>query len=164
MLGVTYAAGLLRIVGRNTGAERLNIDPSSSRSCVNRVFNAEDAEIGQEYKEELSALRTAYRRRWTLFGVHEAGRSTVVELKPPQSVPTIADHHTAGPRSLQGPHPRRHRRVVRRADSSSVYSCPISASSALKTRCTRDPRRRRVDVQPLGARFLRSTMRSRPEA
>ena len=47
-------------------------------------LNAEDAEYGHEDAEELSALLTAYRWRWTLFSVHEAGRSTVAELNRPR--------------------------------------------------------------------------------
>ena len=38
----------------------------------------------QEETEALSALRAAYRWRWTLFGVHEVGRSTVVEFNRPR--------------------------------------------------------------------------------
>jgi hypothetical protein len=44
---------------------------------VRRVFNAEDAEFGHEEAEELSVLRTAYRRWWELVGGNEVGRSTV---------------------------------------------------------------------------------------
>ncbi len=47
-------------------------------------FDAEGTEFGQEETEALSALRAAYRWRWTLFGVHEVGRSTVVEFNRPR--------------------------------------------------------------------------------